>query len=122
MMDDLKRKLEPFDLLFNEAFCPLEYIKTNAELVFACEQVLRLPSLGITKHLVTMIKKAADSRTPLTDRLALRAVLAGDDQRAARIWRREFAGQDEMPTPRPAFPGACQPGAGRQPTLRAVRL
>lgn len=109
MMEDLKAKCEPFSELFNEAFCPLEYVTTNAELVFACQQVLRLPSLGVTRHLITMIMKAAAATTPLTDRLALRAVLAGDDQRAARIWRQEFSGP---PASQPLPPAERRTGPG----------
>ncbi len=92
MVDELKSRCEPFCRLFDEAGTPLSSVESDADLVWACERVLQLPRLGITKHLLTMVMKAADVRTPLTDRLALRAVLAGDEQRAARIWRREFDG------------------------------
>lgn len=88
----LLRHCEPFSRLFDEAGTPLQFVDTDRQLAFAIDAVLRLDGLGITRHLLTMVKRAASTDTPLTDRLALRAVLEGDEERAARIWRAELEG------------------------------
>lgn len=91
-MNPLTKHCETLDSLFVKAGVTLSRIRTDAEIVAACDAVLALPGLGATYHLVMMIRSAADGKTPLADRLALRAVLDGDEERAARIWRAELAG------------------------------
>lgn len=100
---------EPFSRLFDEAGTPLLFVDTDRQLAFAIDAVLRLDGLGITRHLLTMVKRAASPDTPLTDRLALRAVLAGDEERAARIWRAEFDGRP-LPQNGPIEPPALVSG------------
>lgn len=84
---------ELFSRLFDEVGIPLQSIENDRQLAFAIDAVLRLDGLGSARHLLTMVKNAASPDTPLTDRLALRAVLDGDEVRAARIWRAELKGQ-----------------------------
>jgi len=78
---------QPFEQLFNTRGYSVATIDSDAELNAACAALLELQGLGVTRHLLTMISRATSPATSLTDRLALRAVLAGDDERAARIWR-----------------------------------
>lgn len=90
---------EPFSRLFDEACVPLQAIENARQLAGAIDAVLRLDGLGTTRHLLTMVKHAASPDTPLTDRLALRAVLEGDEARAARIWRVELDGCEHTGNP-----------------------
>lgn len=89
---------EPYSRLFDEAGAPLNFVESDRQLEVAIDAVLCLGGLGSLRHLLTMIKRAASPDTPLTDRLALRALLAGDEERAARIWRAEFSDCPAMPS------------------------
>jgi hypothetical protein len=86
----LFQQCQQFSELFKACRIRLAGVQTDAELVAAIGQVLKFEHVGNAVHKLTMIKNVADRRFNLTDRLALRAMLEGDTERAARIWRRNF--------------------------------
>lgn len=86
----LFEQCQQFEELFKACRVPLLGVRTDAELVTAISQVLKFEHVGNAVHKLAMIKNIADRSFNLTDRLALRAMLEGDTERAARIWRRQF--------------------------------
>lgn len=84
---------EPYSRLFDEVSFPLQFIASDQQLASAIDAVLRRGGLGSSVHLLTMVKSAASPEVSLPDRLALRAILNDDEERAARIWRAELEGR-----------------------------
>lgn len=107
-MTTLVKHCEPLNALFTQAGVTLAHLRTDADVVAACDAVLKLTGLGATRHLVMMIRSAAALETPLSDRLALRAILDDDEDRAARIWRAALTGKPldaaDTPSSPPASP------------------
>lgn len=88
----------PFAKVFDAAGAPLDLVETDRQLVVAIDAVLSRGGLGSARHLLIMVRSAASPTTALSDRLALRAILDGDEERAASIWRAELEGCSVVPS------------------------